>query len=74
MHRNLENLVQSNDIAKVNAHIKEALTAGQSATSIYKLQIGHEKYIHVQTKLKLFNSANSRMENDFIMETHSIFG
>ena len=76
MNRNLEELVQSSDVPKVLSNIKEALTTGQSSTAIYKLLIAPapENFLHVQTKFKLFKSANRQMENDFLMATHSIFG
>lgn len=73
MHRNLDELVQSSDVPKVVGNIKDALTTGHSCTSTYKLQIGHDKFVNVQTKFKLFKSANRQIENDFIMATHSIF-
>ncbi|XP_014250018.1 nuclear receptor coactivator 2-like isoform X1 [Cimex lectularius] len=78
LNRNLEELCHTSDLAKLSAHLKEALTVGQSTSPIYRLRVAsqstmQEKYVHVHTKSKLFKSSNSH-EMDFIMATHSIIG
>ncbi|KAL0274024.1 UNVERIFIED_CONTAM: hypothetical protein PYX00_006559 [Menopon gallinae] len=72
----IQEMCHQQDFQKLATHLKEALTTGQSTSGIYRLRVGTpEKYVHVQTKSKLFK-ANSTMsqEPDFIMATHSIIG
>lgn len=74
MNRIIQELCHGHDLAKLTSHLKEALTAGQSTSAIYRLRVSsaQEKYIHVQTKSKLFKCSGH--EPDFIMSTHSIIG
>ncbi|KAJ8920909.1 hypothetical protein NQ315_015702, partial [Exocentrus adspersus] len=73
--RVLRDLVSQQDVQKINAHIRETLSAGQSTSAIYRLQIGTDKFIQVQTKSKLFKSIpHATNDSDFIMSTHSIIG
>lgn len=69
-NRVLRDLVPQQEVQNINAHLRKTLSEGQSTSGIYRLQIGPDKYIQVQTKSKLFK-AN---DGDFIMATHSIIG
>lgn len=74
-NRVLRDLVSQQDVQKINAHLRETVSAGQSTSAIYRLQIGPDKFIQVQTKSKLFKSIpHSSNDSDFIMATHSIIG
>lgn len=71
--RIIQELCHPNDLARVNAHLKEALQQRSSTSGIYRLQVASDKYVHVQTKSKLFNGNQVSGEpSDFIMATHSI--
>lgn len=72
----IQEMCHRDDLQKLTSHLKEALTTGQSTSGIYRLRVGTpEKYVHVQTKSKLFKSnATMPQEPDFIMATHSIIG
>nr|AYI50060.1 steroid receptor co-activator [Monochamus saltuarius] len=74
-NRVLRDLVSQQDVQKINAHLRETVSAGQSTSAIYRLQIGPDKFIQVQTKSKLFKSIpHASNDTDFIMATHSIIG
>ncbi|XP_018571152.1 nuclear receptor coactivator 1 isoform X2 [Anoplophora glabripennis] len=74
-NRVLRDLVSQQDVQKINAHLRETVSAGQSTSAIYRLQIGTDKFIQVQTKSKLFKSIpHASNDTDFIMATHSIIG
>lgn len=70
-NRVLKELVPPPDVHKVNTHLRETASAGQSTSAIYRLQIGQDRYVHVQTKSKLFKT-HATNDSDFIMATHSI--
>ncbi|CAH1183759.1 unnamed protein product [Phaedon cochleariae] len=72
-NRSLRELVHQQELNKINVHLRETLTSGQSTSAIYRLQIGQDKSIQVQTKSKLFKT-NLSNDTDFIMSTHSIIG
>ncbi|KAF6215562.1 hypothetical protein GE061_010318 [Apolygus lucorum] len=71
--KNLDNVVHAGDFSKVSSHVKDVQTHSQGTSSIYRIRVtpanSGDKYIHVQTKSKLFKSMS---EPDFIMSTHSI--
>lgn len=72
-NRVLRELVPQQDVHKVNSHLREAVNSGQSTSPIYRLQIGSDKFIQVQTKSKLFKTnPHATNDSDFIMATHSI--
>ncbi|KAJ8978181.1 hypothetical protein NQ317_009669 [Molorchus minor] len=72
-NRPLRDVVPQQDVHKINAHLRETISAGQSTSAIYRLQLGPEKYVQVQTKSKLFKTLpHANQEGDFIMATHSI--
>ncbi|XP_008193624.1 nuclear receptor coactivator 2 isoform X3 [Tribolium castaneum] len=75
MDRALRDLVFQQDVHKLNTHLKETIHTGQATSAVYRLQLGQDKYVQVQTKSKLFktNPHNSN-DIDFIMATHSIVG
>lgn len=70
-NRVLKELVPQQDVHKVNAHLREAVSTGLSTSAIYKLQLGQDRFIRVQTKSKLFKTQATN-DSDFIMATHSI--
>lgn len=75
MERVFRELVPQQDVHKLNAHLKDTVCAGQATSAVYRLHLGQDKYVHVQTKSKLFKTnPNSGSETDFIMATHSIVG
>uniref|UniRef100_A0A0K8SAR1 Nuclear receptor coactivator 2 n=2 Tax=Lygus hesperus TaxID=30085 RepID=A0A0K8SAR1_LYGHE len=71
--KNLDNVVHAGDFSKVSNHLKDVQSHSQGTSSIYRIRVtssnSGDKYIHVQTKSKLFKSIS---EPDFIMCTHSI--
>ncbi|CAH1280585.1 unnamed protein product [Diabrotica balteata] len=74
-NRPLRELVPQQEVHKVTAHLRETLSLGQSSSSIYRLQIGADKLIQVQTKSKLFKTnPHANTDSDFIMATHSVIG
>ncbi|KAG5896380.1 hypothetical protein JTB14_009587 [Gonioctena quinquepunctata] len=74
-NRVLRELVPQAEVHKVNVHLRETLGSEQSTSAIYRLQIGPDKFIQVQTKSKLFRTnQHSATDSDFIMATHSIIG
>lgn len=74
MNRTIQELCHGHDLQKLLGHLKEALTTGHSTSAIYRLRVSstQDKYIHVQTKSKLFKCSGPEL--DFIMATHSIIG
>lgn len=70
-NRVLKDLVPQQDVHKVSAHLRETLSSGLSTSAIYRLQIGQDRYVQVQTKSKLFKT-HATNDSDFIMATHSI--
>ncbi|CAH0558274.1 unnamed protein product [Brassicogethes aeneus] len=72
MGRVLRELVAQQEVQKINAHLRETVSAGQSTSQMYRLQIASDKFVQVQTKSKLFKGQAS--DPDFIMATHSIIG
>ncbi|KAL3282539.1 hypothetical protein HHI36_005719 [Cryptolaemus montrouzieri] len=74
MHTVLKDLVPPQDVHKLNAHLRETLSSGQSSSVFYRLQFGPDKFIQVQTKSKLFKASSHSSEADFVMATHSIVG
>ncbi|CAH1102435.1 unnamed protein product [Psylliodes chrysocephalus] len=74
-NRALRELVPQQEVHKVSAHLRETINSGQSSSTIYRLQIGPDKLVQVQTKSKLFKTnPHSNSDSDFIMATHSIIG
>ena len=69
-------LCHPNDFQRVSTHLKEALSSRSNVTSgIYRLMVTNDKYVHVQTKSKMFSgnpSVSVEGAVDFIMATHSI--
>jgi nuclear receptor coactivator 2 len=69
-------LCHPNDFQRVSTHLKEALSSRSNVTSgIYRLMVTNDKYVHVQTKSKMFSgnpSVSVEGAADFIMATHSI--
>ncbi|KAF2881852.1 hypothetical protein ILUMI_24316 [Ignelater luminosus] len=76
MGRNLQDLCPQQEVNKLTSHLRDTLSAGQATSVIYKLRLGsQEKYVHVQTKSKLFKAnPHSNTDTDFMMATHSIIG
>ncbi|RZC33022.1 nuclear receptor coactivator 1, partial [Asbolus verrucosus] len=75
MDRALRELVPQQEVHKLNAHLRDTLNVGQSTSAVYRLQIGQDKYVQVQTKSKLFKTnPHATPDTDFIMATHSIVG
>lgn len=74
MGRGLQDLCPPQEVHKLAAHLRDTLTNGQATSSIYRLRLGlQEKYVHVQTKSKLFKATpHSSNDTDFVMATHSI--
>nr|CAD7258429.1 unnamed protein product [Timema shepardi] len=71
----IQELCPQQDLQKLASHLKETLHSGSSTSSSYRLHImAPDKFIHVQTKSKLFKANSSMAEPDFIMATHSIIG
>lgn len=71
----LRERVPQQDVQKFTAHLMETVSAGQSTSSIYRLQIGPEKFVQVQTKSKYFKmNPHSTTDPDFIIATHSMIG
>lgn len=69
----IQEICLQSEIQILTNHLKEALTAGQSTSSVYRLKVNSpDKYVKVQTKSRLFK--NNPPEPDFIMATHSIIG
>ncbi|VEN49414.1 unnamed protein product, partial [Callosobruchus maculatus] len=74
-NRQLRELVLQQDLQKLNAHLRETVSTGQSTSALYRLQIGTDKYVQVQTKSKFFKTIpHATNDSDFIMATHSIIG
>lgn len=72
-NRVLRELVPQQEVHKVNSHLRETVSSGQSVSQIYRLQIAPDKFIQVQTKSKLFKTnPHATNDSDFIMATHSI--
>ncbi|CAH1971645.1 unnamed protein product [Acanthoscelides obtectus] len=72
-NRQLRELVLQQDLQKLNAHLRETVSTGQSTSALYRLQIGTDKYVQVQTKSKFFKTVpHATNDSDFIMATHSI--
>lgn len=76
MGRSLQDLCPQQEVHKLTSHLRDTLSAGQATSVIYKLRLGsQEKYVHVQTKSKLFKAnPHSNTDTDFMMATHSIIG
>ncbi|XP_069691710.1 nuclear receptor coactivator 2-like isoform X3 [Periplaneta americana] len=72
----IQELCHQHDLQKLASHLKEALHTGHSTSVPYRLRVTTpDKYVHVQTKSKLFKSNGTlAQEPDFIMATHSIIG
>lgn len=68
MGRVLHELCVPQESNKLSQHLRETLSAGQATSVIYKLKLGQDKFVQVQTKSKLFKGNDI----DFIMATHSI--
>ncbi|KAJ9600431.1 hypothetical protein L9F63_009287, partial [Diploptera punctata] len=69
----IQELCHQRDLQKLENHLKEALHTGQSTSAPYRLRVTTpDKYVHVQTKSKLFKSNGTLQDPDFIMATHSI--
>ncbi|XP_074027030.1 basic helix-loop-helix family member taiman isoform X4 [Leptinotarsa decemlineata] len=74
-NRGLREVVPPSEVQKVNVHLRETLSTGQSTSHIFKLQVGPERFVQIQTKSKLFRTnPHAANESDFIMSTHSIIG
>uniref|UniRef100_A0A8D8R172 Nuclear receptor coactivator 2 n=1 Tax=Cacopsylla melanoneura TaxID=428564 RepID=A0A8D8R172_9HEMI len=69
--RRVQDLCHSQDLPKFAAHLSSTLTQGTSNLALYRLRVSPDRFLHVQTKSKLFR-ANSNGEVDFVMATHSI--
>lgn len=75
MDKPLRDRVPQQDVQKFTAHLMETVSAGQSTSAIYRLQIGPDKFVQVQTKSKYFKmNPHSTNDPDFIIATHSIIG
>lgn len=61
------------DLNKLSAHLKETMGVGRNTSSIYRLKVGPDKYVHVQTKSKLFKGS-PHSPPDFITAIYSIIG
>lgn len=73
MDTKLQDLCPPHEVHKLTQHLKETISAGQATSSIYRLRIGQDKYVQVQTKSKLFKpNPHSSTDTDFVMATHSI--
>jgi nuclear receptor coactivator 2 len=72
----IQELCHQHDLQKLSNHLKEAVNTGHSTSAPYRLRVtAPDKYVHVQTKSKLFKSNGTiPQEPDFIMATHSIIG
>jgi nuclear receptor coactivator 2 len=72
----IQELCHQHDLQKLANHLKEAVNTGHSTSAPYRLRVtAPDKYVHVQTKSKLFKSNGTlTQEPDFIMATHSIIG
>ena len=59
------------DFQKVNAHLKETLSKGNSTiSSLYRLKVSMDKYVLVQTKSKRFSCGGTKQ--NYISAQHSI--
>lgn len=74
MGKLVQELCHVQDLPKLSLHLKETLNNGHSLSKMFRFMMSKDKYIHVQTKSKLFTSTNPSTENDFIMTTYSIIG
>lgn len=73
--RMIQELCHQQDVQKLSAHLTEAASAGQAMSGLYRLRMGQQdKFVHVQTKSKLFKASHGSGEIDFIMATHSVVG
>lgn len=72
MDRVLRDLVPQQEVHKLNTHLRDTVSAGQSTSAIYRLHIYQDKFVQVQTKSKLFKTNPHSTDTDFIMATHSI--
>lgn len=72
--RALQELCVPNEVNKFSGHLRETLAGGQATSPIYRLRLGQEKILSVQTKSKLFKASPEKGETDFVMATHSIVG
>lgn len=73
--RMLQDYCHQQEVQKLSTHLADAISAGLATSVIYRWRIGQDKYVHVQTKSKLFKAAPQSIgETDFIMATHSIIG
>lgn len=72
MGRVFHDLCVPQESHKLSQHLRDTLSAGQATSVIYKLRLGQDKFVQVQTKSKLFKHTSN--ETDFIMATHSIIG
>ncbi|XP_068904525.1 nuclear receptor coactivator 1 isoform X6 [Tenebrio molitor] len=71
--RALKELVPQREVPKLDSHLRDTINVGQSTSVLYRLQVGQDKYVQVQTKSKLFKTnPHTTTEGDFIMATHSI--
>lgn len=71
MGKLIQELCHVHDLPILSAHLTETLNGDVSEMSkMYRLMVSPEKYVHIQTKSKLFKAP----EGDFIMATHSIIG
>lgn len=70
--RALCDLVLAQDLPKLSSHLKEVLSTGTSVSPVYRIQVGPDTLVTVQTKSKLFKNSQSASDSDFIMATHSI--
>lgn len=70
-----EDLIAPGDIGKVTGHLGEALHSGQATSQVYRVKVGGDRFIRVQTKSKLFRDTDgTQPEGSFIMATHTIIG
>ncbi|XP_069958728.1 nuclear receptor coactivator 1 isoform X8 [Cherax quadricarinatus] len=68
-------LIPPGDVGKVTGHLQETVQSGQATSQVYRVKIGGDRYIRVQTKSKLFRDTDgTQVERSFMMATHSIIG
>lgn len=70
----LQEICVPSEVNRLTAHFRETLSSGQATSQIYRLRLGPEKFVAVQTKSKVFKAAPGTGDPDFVMATHSIIG
>ncbi|RZF48669.1 hypothetical protein LSTR_LSTR015762, partial [Laodelphax striatellus] len=72
LQKNIEELCHAADVPKLKRFLEDTLSKGQCQTGPYRLSVSsaHDKYIHVQTLFKHYDSGPAG--DEFIMATHSI--